>query len=182
MRAWFVYGLAAAAMVLAKAMPAMAATSWEVCLNPVAVESGGDLNISVEGETVGTSVLPIFFSTVVYVYPAGTFQPSTKTPRTSCTTNTAPVGTFLARAGLVANLPTAISGSSPMCIMWTGILRSSAWGSLARAVSLNREIPASPLARQSQVAPVGYPRQALQLCSSLVTQGTSLKIPSTYIE
>jgi hypothetical protein len=111
MRARFVFGLAAA-MVLANAVPAMA-TSWDVCFKPAAVESGGDLNVSTEGETVGTTVLPIFFSTVVYVYPAGTFQPSTKAPRTSCTTNTAPVGTFLAKAGLVANLPTAISGRLP---------------------------------------------------------------------
>ena len=108
MRARFVYGLAAV-MVLANAMPAMA-TSWDVCLKPVAVESGGDLNVSVEGETVGANVLPIFFSTVVNVYPAGTFQQSTAaSPRVSCTTHTAPVGTFFARAGLVANLPTAIS-------------------------------------------------------------------------
>jgi hypothetical protein len=51
-------------MVLANAVPAMAAQSWEVCFKPVAVESGGDLNVSIDGETVGTTVLPIFFSTV----------------------------------------------------------------------------------------------------------------------
>jgi hypothetical protein len=108
MRARFVCGLAAA-MLLVKAMPAMA-TSWDICLKPVAVESGGDLNVSVEGETVGSNVLPIFFSTVVNVYPAGTFEQSTAaTPRVSCNTHAAPVGTFFARAGLVANLPTAIS-------------------------------------------------------------------------
>jgi len=105
MRTRFVVGLAAA-MVLANAVPVMA-QSWDVCFKPAAVESGGDLNVSTEGETVGTSVLPIFFSTVVLVYPAGTFQPSINAPRTSCTTNAFPVGTFLARANLVANLPAA---------------------------------------------------------------------------
>lgn len=61
MRARFVFGLAAA-MVLANVVPAMA-TSWDVCFKPVAVESGGDLNVAIEGETVGTTVLPIFYST-----------------------------------------------------------------------------------------------------------------------
>lgn len=107
MRARYVFGLAAA-MVLANAVPAMA-TSWDVCFKPVAVESGGDLNVAIEGETVGTTVLPIFYSTVVNVYPTGTFHQSTGAPQTSCTTNKAPVGTFFARADLVANLPTAVS-------------------------------------------------------------------------
>jgi hypothetical protein len=106
MRARFVFGLAAA-MVLANAVPAMA-TTWDVCFKPAAVESGGDLNVSVEGEMVGTTVLPIFYSTVVNVYPTGTFHLSTAA-QTSCTTNKAPVGTFFARADLVANLPTAVS-------------------------------------------------------------------------
>src|SRR5215471_4603903 len=106
MRARFVCGLAAA-MILAKAMPAMA-TSFDVCLKPLAVESGGDLNVSVASETVGGVVVPVSFSTVVNVYPAGTFSQSTAaSPRRSCTTQTTPVGTFFARAGLVANLPTA---------------------------------------------------------------------------
>jgi hypothetical protein len=106
MRARFVFGLAAA-MVLANAVPAIA-TTWDVCFKPAAVESGGDLNVSVEGEMVGTTVLPIFYSTVVNVYPTGTFHLSTAA-QTSCTTNKAPVGTFFARADLVANLPTAVS-------------------------------------------------------------------------
>ena len=106
MRARFVFGLAAA-MVLANAVPAMA-TTWDVCFKPAAVESGGDLNVSVEGEMVGTTVLPIFYSTVVNVYPTGTFHLSTAA-QTNCTTNKAPVGTFFARADLVANLPTAVS-------------------------------------------------------------------------
>ena len=106
MRARFVFGLAAA-MLLANAVPAMA-TSWDVCFRPFAVESGGDLNVAVEGEMVGTTVLPIFYSTVVNVYPTGTFHLSTAAQK-SCTTNKAPVGTFFARADLVANLPTAVS-------------------------------------------------------------------------
>jgi hypothetical protein len=107
MRARFVFGLAAA-MLLANAVPAMA-TSWDVCFRPFAVESGGDLNVGIEGEMVGTTVLPISYSTVVNVYPTGTFHQSTGAPQTSCTTNKAPVGTFFARADLVANLPTAVS-------------------------------------------------------------------------
>ena len=112
MRARFVVGLAAA-MVLANAVCAMAAQSWDVCFKPAAVESGGDLNVSIDGETVGTTVLPIVYSTVVYAYPAGTFQPSTKSARTSCATHALAVGTFLARANLVANLPTATFGRLP---------------------------------------------------------------------
>lgn len=112
MRAWFVYGLAVAMVILAKAMPAMA-LSWDVCFKPAAVESGGDLNVSIASETVGGTVVPVSFSTVVFVHPAGTFQPSTKAPRTSCTTNARLVGTFLARANLVANLPTATLGRLP---------------------------------------------------------------------
>ena len=112
-RARFVFGLAAT-MVLVKAMPAMAATSWEVCLNPVAVESGGDLNVSVEGEIVSGNVLPIFFTALASVYSAGTFQPSTAhSPRTNCHTSAKPIGQFFARADLVANLPTATNNKLP---------------------------------------------------------------------
>lgn len=112
MRARFVYGLAVAMVILAKAMPAMA-LSWDVCFKPAAVESGGDLNVSVASETVSGTVVPVSFSTTVFVHPAGTFQPSTKAPRTSCSTDAPLVGTFLARGNLVANLPTAILGRFP---------------------------------------------------------------------
>jgi hypothetical protein len=88
------YGLAAA-MVLATAMPAMA-KSWDVCIDP-----STDINASTQ--TVATGV-PLFFTAVAPIFPAGTFSVSMS--QLSCSTATASVGTFMAKGGGVANLPT----------------------------------------------------------------------------
>jgi hypothetical protein len=99
MRALVTYGVATV-MVVATAMPAMA-RSWDVCINPAT-----DLNVSSEN----ASGVPFFFSAVANVYPSGTFHEGTSgSPILNCSTPASPVGTFFAKAALVANLPTEVT-------------------------------------------------------------------------
>jgi hypothetical protein len=69
------YGMAAA-MVLATAMPAIAAQSWVVC-----VDQSKDVRFSTETNLVGTVTLPRFFVGAAPVYPASTVT----TTATACT-------------------------------------------------------------------------------------------------
>jgi hypothetical protein len=66
----------AAAMVLATAMPAIAAQSWVVC-----VDQSKDVRTSTETNLVGAAILPRFFVGAAPVYPAGTVT----TTATACT-------------------------------------------------------------------------------------------------
>jgi hypothetical protein len=108
------YGLAAGLM-LATAIPAMAAQSWVVC-----IDQSKDVRTSTETNVVGAATLPRFFVGAAPVYPAGTVT----TTATACTPaalgNATQVGTFFAVGGLVAGLPqsTTPSPSDGFLVLW----------------------------------------------------------------
>ena len=138
-------------MALATAMPAMV-RSWDVC-----IDTSTDLNASTEAPITN---VPMFFSAVANIYPKGTFhQSAMASPQLNCTTNVALVGTFFAKGALVANLRQQSQKHSQMYFTSTGSSASMAKGSLARAVWLSQEIPASPIIRYSQAGSVGWHRR-----------------------
>ena len=108
------YGMAAA-MVLATAMPAIAAQSWVVC-----VDQSKDVRFSTETNLVGTVTLPRFFVGAAPVYPASTVT----TTATACTPaalgGATQVGTFFGLGGLVAGLPksTTANANDGFLVIW----------------------------------------------------------------
>ena len=91
----FVKWAMAAALVMATALPAMAA-SWDVCIDRSNINAPAD-NVNIRGTTYFE-----FTAITAPIYAAGTFAVG---QRTSCTTSATPVGMFFARASGVGNLP-----------------------------------------------------------------------------
>ena len=92
------YGLAAA-MVLATAMPAMAARSWVVC-----VDENKDARFSTE-TTPTTPPTPNFFVAAAPIYPGNTVTSTSTTDCSPATVGATQVGTFFTIGGFVNGLP-----------------------------------------------------------------------------
>jgi len=92
------YGLAAA-MVLATAMPAMAARNWVVC-----VDENKDARFSTE-TTPTTPPTPNFFVAAAPIYPGNTVTSTSTTDCTPATVGATQVGTFFTIGGFVNGLP-----------------------------------------------------------------------------
>jgi hypothetical protein len=91
----FVRWTMAAALVMATAIPAMAA-SWDVCIDRT------NINAPTDEVTIRSTAYFEFTAITAPIYTEGTFAVG---QLTSCTTTATPVGMFFARASAVGNLP-----------------------------------------------------------------------------